>query len=654
MAGPERSSGTAIAAVAGLLLSLILSGCADIPQEGPVTVGRPVGDAPRALLRISAARPKVGASPEEIVRGFLRATVDVTDDRHIARQFLTGLRRDSWRADTSVVIYSGGSVLRTSTTEPVPRSATTEPVPRSATTEPVPRSATTEPVPRVTGTRVTTGTPTRARPVGPGARPTRSVTGMPTMPSVAVPLEGERAVVQVQVPVQARIDANGEYAIAAAGAVDRRGFGLVVRGGAWRIDTLDDGSILTQADIGVTFRNVPVYFPDPTGGWLVPDVRWFPVDSATATALVKAVLAGPSAWLAPGVTTGAPPGTRLTAASVPIQQGVATVDLTRVALAADPVHRQMLRAQLVRTLAVLPLILLPAVNSVTITVESRAFDIPRAPEQAASAGRPSEPSAVRLLVDPVVDQSPVVIDRGRLGRLTDHQLIPIAGLSALNAAGVSCPATATDGSAYAALVGDRLVHAVVGGKPTTLVSGLGPLTAPSFDPLGWVWAAASSTGEVRAARPDSGSVVVPVTNWPAGLTVTSLRISRDGTRALVTGLHAGVGAVFVSAVERNGAQVPVRLGKPRTLLPYLRTARSGAWLDQRRVVVLGRRAGSPEQLWTIEVGGDAAATVAVPGAVTVTAGNGDIYVGTADGAVDHLTTAWVRVATARWPSPATR
>ena len=93
----------------------------------------------------------------------------------------------------------------------------------------------------------------------------------------------------------ARVNGSGEYLISAPGEVERRVFELVVRGGQWRIETLADGSILSKADFDTTYSDLPVYFPDPTGGWLVPDVRWFPVGGATATVLVKAVLAGPLA-----------------------------------------------------------------------------------------------------------------------------------------------------------------------------------------------------------------------------------------------------------------------------------------------------------------------------------------------------------------------
>ena len=251
----------------------------------------------------------------------------------------------------------------------------------------------------------------------------------------------------------------------------------------------------------------------------------------------------------------------------------------------------MLRAQLVNTLAVLPLISPTQVDDVTITVESKTFDVPRTAGPAAANGRPREPG-LRLLTEPVVDEAPLVVDRGRLMRLTATSADPGTGSGRARRRGNVVAPVAPDGSAHAALFGDtKLAYAVVGGKASILVAGLGALTAPSFDPLGWVWTAATSGSAVRAGRPGHPTVAVLVTGWPTGLRVTSLRISRDGTRALVSGQRRRGGVLFVCAVERDRNLVPVRLGPPQTVLPDLVTARSAAWLDQRRVVVLGLPAG---------------------------------------------------------------
>jgi hypothetical protein len=119
---------------------------------------------------------------------------------------------------------------------------------------------------------------------------------------------------------------------------------------------------------------------------------------------------------------------------------------------------------------------------------------------------------------------------------------------------------------------------------------------------------------------------------------------------LVGGRRGSLGVLFVCAVVRDRTQVPVRLGPPQLVLPDLTSARSAAWLDQRRVVVLGRRGTGPEQLWKVEVGGDAEPIPAVAGAHGVTAGNGEIYAALPDGVAQLTLTTWIRVTAARWPA----
>jgi hypothetical protein len=78
---------------------------------------------------------------------------------------------------------------------------------------------------------------------------------------------------------------------------------------------------------------------------------------------------------------------------------------------------------------------------------------------------------------------------------------------------------------------------------------------------------------------------------------------------------------------------------------------STAWVDQRRVVVLGRGDDGTVGVWQVEIGGSARALDDLPGAVTVTAGNGEIYAGTEDSVVYRWNlVSWKRVGAGDWPA----
>lgn len=581
-----------------LVLALIglLSGCASIPTSGPVHQGRMTGATPRAYVRIFGVPPVSGAVPTEIVRGFLRATADISDDRQVARRYLTEQVSSQWQPESSTVVFDAESQVQLSMVDEQGRTVTEN--------------------------------------------------DLVTFSSGIT-----RVTVHLTAPVIARVDPSGRYETAGPDDVEVRQFQLAKVAGQWRIDGLGNGVLLSRTDFDDTFWDLPVYFADPTGGWLVPDVRWFPVSSSTATTLVQAVLDGPPDWLALAVTTGAPIGTRMTQPSVPIRDGVATVDLTTEALQADPVHRQMLKAQLEATLAGLPAMAQAKVENVEITAEASRYDITSGPVGTPTAGQPPEPGP-RLITEPVVEGDPVVLSEGHLYWSEAGSLTEIPGVSQVDLTGTSWPAAATDGSAYAVLAETQLRYVDAGGRAMTLWQNVGPLVTPSFDPLGWVWTARSVPGGVLwAARLGQGIQVVTGPDWPSELRVTSVRLSRDGTRALIGGDRAGQALVFVCAVERDTDQVPVGLGPPLSVMTNVTEVWATAWVDQRRVVVLGRGEDGTVGVWRVEIGGPVTSLGDLSGVVTVTAGNGEIYAGTTESVVYRWNlSAWERVGAGTWPA----
>jgi hypothetical protein len=329
-------------------------------------------------------------------------------------------------------------------------------------------------------------------------------------------------------------------------------------------------------------------------------------------------------------------------------------------LKADTAHRVMLLSQLRSTL-----VGVGGITDVKVTVAGAAFSMLAAGGPAPAHAQPDEPEH-RLQVDPQVDTRPLVLDGyGRLARiqgvgLARRTLAVVEGTTPLAARGATAPAGAADGSAYAVLVGGRtrLLYQLPGTpKAETLLRGTN-LTAPSFDPLGWVWSTnAACTGAVSAARPGAAAVSVPAP-WLARYRISDLKVSRDGTRALILATRNGIGRVLITGIARNAKGTPTSLTPPMRLAPDLVVASSGAWVDDDEVVVLGRERTGVVQPWVAQVGGPASATTAstsdLPADLTsVTAGNGelDLYLGTADGVV--LTRAgagWVPIATGWWPT----
>lgn len=91
-----------LASALGLLL-LALAACTGLPTSGPVTEGLPPGEVPASPdFALLADRPQPGATPLQIVQGFIAAGTDPSGEWEIARLFLAP--NVAWDPDAAVRI----------------------------------------------------------------------------------------------------------------------------------------------------------------------------------------------------------------------------------------------------------------------------------------------------------------------------------------------------------------------------------------------------------------------------------------------------------------------------------------------------------------------------------------------------------------------
>jgi hypothetical protein len=89
-----------------VLLAAALAGCATIATSGPVRAGGDLG-LQRAEDRVApiGQPPAKGASPEDIVLGFLQSNADFVNDHEVARKYLTAAARQRWRPQAGTTVY---------------------------------------------------------------------------------------------------------------------------------------------------------------------------------------------------------------------------------------------------------------------------------------------------------------------------------------------------------------------------------------------------------------------------------------------------------------------------------------------------------------------------------------------------------------------
>ncbi|MCW2838691.1 MAG: hypothetical protein JWR55_174 [Aeromicrobium sp.] len=94
----------------GLVAVALASACAVIPSSGPVTRVADDDGLSQSAVRYTPARPLPGATPEQIVRGYLDAMLAYPVSSRTASAFLTSAAAKSWSASAEVRVYSAADV----------------------------------------------------------------------------------------------------------------------------------------------------------------------------------------------------------------------------------------------------------------------------------------------------------------------------------------------------------------------------------------------------------------------------------------------------------------------------------------------------------------------------------------------------------------
>jgi hypothetical protein len=536
-------------------------------------------------VRVLAAPPRAGSSASDIVRGFLRAQPDLDEDEAVARQYLTGSIVQTWATSPKVIVYPDESTLHIAA--------------------------------------------------------------------------GTGGVYTVTTPVTATVDEQGVYATTAPAATASLKVKLTQVFGQWRISAVDNPQVLwlTSYDIERVFVQVPLYYVAPASRVLVPDLRWFPQISGLSTVIARAQLAAPPAYLRSAVLTGIPIDTRLALDSVPTSGSVASVDLNSTAQQPSPTNRTLLWAQLAASLAQTP-----GVDSVRVLVNGKVLDLP-----GASVAGGTTAQALGYSTDVGVSADPVALST-KAGRSVLSQVSEFDSVEAAAARGVlpvpterlRTIARSVDVREFAGVTlnGTELVR-MVDGKTSVVLVGT-DLTAPSYDSRHWLWTVSSGpgvttkvhaviTGPGLAPKDVVASMTSPSAPWLAGRDVTALRISRDGSRALVTSTRRGASEIDIAGVVRDSQGRPLSLTTPLAVGVGLTDVTDATWVDPVTVAVLAR--GTDDKVvrpYLITVGAEYSTLPSVSDAVGISAGDGQgtIVVVTSKGEVlsQGGPTGWVVVA----------
>lgn len=368
--------------------------------------------------------------------------------------------------------------------------------------------------------------------------------------------------------------------------------------GEWRINKPPRGLLINEVSFTSFYQAYELYFVG-NGRSLVPDSIYLPIlrnPSSVASALVKALLNGPSEWLKPAVTSALPPETTLSVDSVTITNGVAEVPLSDAVRSLSDERRTLLAAQVAFTLKQVV-----GIKGVLFTVDQKPFPVP--------GGDPTSQvvsvNAVATDLDPIpfVAGDQLYAVRGRTVQQVSTNadqstLKPIPGPLGRGAYAVDALAVSVANTDLAVVTDDRTVlrRGPTGdesGEVRTLTDGLTDLLRPQFTRYDEVWAigrrdgkqrmlvfTADQTLEVEAADLLGGGEVVAFKISPDGARIALIRKTRKGpVLGLARIIRSGVNKIVVDGWRP--------LDTTQTDKAQVRKMVDVGWLDATNLLVLG-------------------------------------------------------------------
>jgi hypothetical protein len=396
------------------------------------------------------------------------------------------------------------------------------------------------------------------------------------------------------------LDPNGVYSPSLSGDGSGTGgtqftatFAMKQVGGQWRIDTLRNGLIITDAEF-LNYHQSSIYFFDVAEQHLVPEPRWSaaadrgdPDQDPLATFLMTQLFLGPRDSQQSAETTELPAQVTVTPTTVTIVRSDSD-QLTKIevpgAAQLNSASRDRLAAQIGQTLAQVS-----SVNAMEITDGGTPVSIP------AAGGATFTSDVVTAAYVPATN--PVGLYYVRNGAVFDESGTALPGPIGKGSYGLTTVALAnrqgTSGLLVAGARGkdpmqQQLDIGTVDGQLITSKLPAGQLSRPDWVPgLREVWI---GDGSALYRVLPSGAVVQVVVTTAGGKAigrVTAVRLSPEGSRvALVLTPAEGNAQIWVGAVVR-GAGVP-QVNSLSQISPQGVNVTDVAWNDELKLFAVGQ------------------------------------------------------------------
>jgi hypothetical protein len=331
----------------------------------------------------------------------------------------------------------------------------------------------------------------------------------------------------------------------------------------------------------------------------VPDIRWFPSRTSTATELMQALLNGPRPWMREALAWDFPAGTKLSLNSVTITEGVANVDFSDELLGADAQALRHIQAQVKATL-----LQIPSVERVRITVNRNDLGI----------------DEIQVPMPQVYASAPVTLDSDGLFQSgkTSAVYTPSSSASMLSGAREFALDATSKKLGFVTELGLYQVNLLAIDKSPTLVDPRSGLLAPSWDNRGFMWSVGSAQSSTWRVFDAFGNAKRIDTAVLAGSATTVFGVSPDGAR--IAALHTGdKRGIWLYPILRDNAGLPYKLGNGVPLVNTFGDAFAMSWADAGHIAALVADSSGAVRPTVMTIGGTTRVYTAVPGARQIVA-----------------------------------
>lgn len=543
--------------------TVLVAGCVTVPTSGHVqAVNVTQGNASggQYYLQPIPVPPGRDWSPQQIVSGFLAANASFANDHAVAREYLMASASQTWHPGGAAAVFGQNPAVVTALSDSPHGSWRT-----SATT-----------------------------------------------------------VVEVSGTILANLSSSGQYAISSQsqGATQEK-FKLVRNGTEWRISSLPNEVLLTEADFLHVYQPRNIYFFDPALQVLVPDPVYLPEEATPAdlvSQLMRVLMAAPSGWLLDAAQTAFPPGARLL--GVTLDGGTAIVNLSGSVAGATDDTLQRMSAQLLWTLAGSSSDE-PSIQSVELELNGTPWTLPGSASPVQQIGSYSNyvPSAAAHASFYYTDSHGAVRSLSGSAQVNAPQGAPVPGEAGTGLIPLTGVAVSPDGRYVAGLgPGGTLNTGALSRNATLAQRASGHFTSLSWDTHDDLWAV-DSTGQVWLVPGRSGAAIQVTDMLPAGERVTALKVAPDGVRCAMLTTGSAGSQLLLAAIVHSGSQAFIGQAVPISSENLNFTALT--WYDADHVIALGQSSGQASGrpvLDEVAVNGETVTPVAAQaGTISITA-----------------------------------